>query len=274
MTLTLSPRTTKCLVIIYLVFLMQACAPITRMPSSTQTPPSQTSQSSSQPSAPSSSQSNPSDSKKKGTISSGGQQSQPKTGSQASNARKDNNGQRNAPSGLEGVEDDWLNQVGKRGPTADDIGWQTSNTTTKGARSEKGVSAASPRQRSDVRETSSSTERELNGILEDIDGNILAEREVISKNRANSRPLGSTQSGTAKSSDETKTAPSVKVVDSAVRLSPSAASGASEALPKLPDARDDDIISRQLREAAMQESDPELREKLWKEFDRYKNSGA
>jgi hypothetical protein len=110
--------------------------------------------------------------------------------------------------------------------------------------------------------------------LEDIDGNILAEREVISKNRANSRPLGSTQSGTAKSSDETKTAPSVKVVDSAVRLSPSAASGASEALPKLPDARDDDIIARQLREAAMQESDPELREKLWKEFERYKNSGA
>ena len=49
---------------------------------------------------------------------------------------------------------------------------------------------------------------------------------------------------------------------------------ASEALPKLPDARDDDIIARQLREAAMQESDPELREKLWKEFERYKNSGA
>ena len=136
------------------------------------------------------------------------------------------------------------------------------------------MSAASARQRNDARETSSSTERELDGILKDIDGDILAEREVISKNRINSRPLGSTQSGTTKPGDETETAPGVKVVDSAVRLSPRAASGASEALPKLPDARDDDIIARQLREAAMQESDPELREKLWKEFERYKNSGA
>ena len=38
----------------------------------------------------------------------------------------------------------------------------------------------------------------------------------------------------------------------------------------VPDARDDDIIARQLREAAMQEEDEELREKLWEEYRRYK----
>lgn len=38
----------------------------------------------------------------------------------------------------------------------------------------------------------------------------------------------------------------------------------------IPDARDDDIIARQLREAAMNETDPELREKLWEEYRRYK----
>ena len=38
----------------------------------------------------------------------------------------------------------------------------------------------------------------------------------------------------------------------------------------IPDARDDDIIARQLREAAMQEEDEELREKLWEEYRRYK----
>ena len=274
MTSILFPRTAKNLVIIYLVFLAQACAPITRMPSPTQTPPPQTSQSSSQPSAPSSSQSNPSGSKKKGASSSSEQQGQLEAGSQASKTRRSNNGQQNAPSGLEDVEDDWLNQVGKRGSTADDIGWQTSNTTTKRARQKEGVSAASSRQKNDARETSSSNDRELNGILKDIDGDILAEREVISKNRTNSRPLGRTQSGTTKSGDEAETATMVKVVDSAVPRSPKAASGASEASPKLRDARDDDIIARQLREAAMQESDPELREKLWKEFERYKNSGA
>jgi hypothetical protein len=40
----------------------------------------------------------------------------------------------------------------------------------------------------------------------------------------------------------------------------------------IPDARDDDIIARQLREAAMQETDPELKEKLWEEYRRYKKS--
>jgi hypothetical protein len=38
------------------------------------------------------------------------------------------------------------------------------------------------------------------------------------------------------------------------------------------DGNDDDIIARQLREAAMEEQDPELREKLWDEYRRYKES--
>ena len=40
------------------------------------------------------------------------------------------------------------------------------------------------------------------------------------------------------------------------------------------DASDDDVIARQLREAAMAEQDPELREKLWEEYRRYKANGA
>ncbi|MDH4029829.1 MAG: hypothetical protein OEU49_03160, partial [Chromatiales bacterium] len=38
------------------------------------------------------------------------------------------------------------------------------------------------------------------------------------------------------------------------------------------DGRDDDIVARQLREAAQKEPDPELREKLWEEYRAYKNS--
>lgn len=38
--------------------------------------------------------------------------------------------------------------------------------------------------------------------------------------------------------------------------------------------KDDDIVARQLRKAAEQERDPELKEKLWEEYYRYKNSGA
>jgi hypothetical protein len=41
------------------------------------------------------------------------------------------------------------------------------------------------------------------------------------------------------------------------------------------DPKDDDIVARQLREAAEEETDPELREKLWKEYEQYKkNTGT
>jgi len=38
----------------------------------------------------------------------------------------------------------------------------------------------------------------------------------------------------------------------------------------IPDGSDDDIVARQLREAAMKEEDPALREKLWQEYRDYK----
>lgn len=42
----------------------------------------------------------------------------------------------------------------------------------------------------------------------------------------------------------------------------------------IPDGRDDDIVARQLREAAQMEKDPQLREKLWNEYRKYKNQQA
>jgi hypothetical protein len=41
--------------------------------------------------------------------------------------------------------------------------------------------------------------------------------------------------------------------------------------PDVGDGSGDDIVARQLREAAMKEEDPELREKLWDEYRAYKN---
>ena len=40
--------------------------------------------------------------------------------------------------------------------------------------------------------------------------------------------------------------------------------------PDVGDGSNDDIVARQLREAAMKEEDPELREKLWDEYRAYK----
>jgi hypothetical protein len=46
--------------------------------------------------------------------------------------------------------------------------------------------------------------------------------------------------------------------------------GGAGAQRTLPDGSDDDIIARRLRRAAEQETDPELKEKLWKEYVDYK----
>jgi hypothetical protein len=47
-------------------------------------------------------------------------------------------------------------------------------------------------------------------------------------------------------------------------------SSRSSAPPDTPDGHDDDVIARQLREAAEKETDPELKRKLWEEYKRYK----
>lgn len=42
--------------------------------------------------------------------------------------------------------------------------------------------------------------------------------------------------------------------------------------PQGPIAQDDDIVAQQLREAAENETDPELKKRLWEEYRRYKQS--
>ena len=41
----------------------------------------------------------------------------------------------------------------------------------------------------------------------------------------------------------------------------------------IPSGEDDDIVARQIREAALKEADPIIREKLWQEYRKYKNQG-
>ena len=48
--------------------------------------------------------------------------------------------------------------------------------------------------------------------------------------------------------------------------------GSGAAAREIPDGSDDDIVARRLRKAAEQETDPELKEKLWKEYIEYKKN--
>jgi hypothetical protein len=126
---------------------------------------------------------------------------------------------------------------------------------------------------------------ELDKALEDFDGEILAEREVIQA-RSNERAGSGTLPGTLPGSSDqvgnpTEGTPgdpgqSQQTVSYEPRGVPSqntaqrAPPATTAQIPDdIPDARDDDIIARQLREAATNESDPELREKLWEEYRRY-----
>ncbi len=40
----------------------------------------------------------------------------------------------------------------------------------------------------------------------------------------------------------------------------------------IPSGDDDDVVARQIREAAIRETDPELQERLWEEYRKYKKS--
>lgn len=52
------------------------------------------------------------------------------------------------------------------------------------------------------------------------------------------------------------------------------AGGPSTVPAGIPDGSDDDVVARQLREAATNETDAELREKLWQEYRNYKKSAG
>jgi hypothetical protein len=60
--------------------------------------------------------------------------------------------------------------------------------------------------------------------------------------------------------------------DRVARGAATAASGNGFTPREVRDGNDDDIVSRRLRKAAEQETDPELREKLWKEYADYKQN--
>jgi hypothetical protein len=129
--------------------------------------------------------------------------------------------------------------------------------------------------------SSGSADSDLDKALEDFDGGIMAERAVIQA-RSNETASNSTvppelpgSSGqTTGTTTEGNPAFEPRGIPSENRTqkAPPMSGSTAQVPDDIPDARDDDIIARQLREAAMNETDPELREKLWEEYRRYKGA--
>jgi hypothetical protein len=56
--------------------------------------------------------------------------------------------------------------------------------------------------------------------------------------------------------------------------SSSGQAGSGAGATEIPDGSDDDVVARRLRKAAEAETDPELKEKLWKEYIEYKKGAS
>lgn len=155
-------------------------------------------------------------------------------------------------------------------------GWETSNELPPPDRPRPAAPMPGDR-------AGSGGDRELEEALGTFDGAILTEREVLEQ-RSNESPSGGggnlpgapssagnqTASGTAGNGQSNAPAGGGAMPVPPSRPAPPMPRG--QAPDDIPDARDDDIIARQLREAAMAETDPALREALWEEYRRYKGS--
>ena len=109
---------------------------------------------------------------------------------------------------------------------------------------------------------------------ETFDGFILSERERAQSesNAAGSVAIGGSDGGGNEGQPQTLPESGVVVASQQVSTPPAR----TESFPPpedIPSGRDDDVVARQLREAAMSEPDPELREALWDEYRNYTGLG-
>ena len=115
---------------------------------------------------------------------------------------------------------------------------------------------------------------ELERALDDLDGDILNKRIAAQDHAKDPREQASGggqadadnagQPGT--NDDSGGAAPGRRTIASTM---PSAPPLPGPETPDMPDARDEDVVARQLREAAMAEKNPQLRAALWEEYERY-----
>jgi len=173
-------------------------------------------------------------------------------------------------------------ESGVPGGQGDEDGWETSNqlpSSSSGAGG--GDIPPMPSERDKP-----SGDGELDGALEDFDGEILSEREVIRQRSNETAGSGGSSLPEASAGGSSGSSGSADMPSGGTADMPTAGSGgvpsnrnappapgpaATAGVPDdIPAAKDDDIIARQLREAAQQETDPELKEKLWDEYRKYK----
>ncbi len=96
-----------------------------------------------------------------------------------------------------------------------------------------------------------------------------------SRRRAGTSPSGTTGTGEGEQGTETGVGATVMKDGTGGRGAQGDTSGRrGKPPPDIPDGSDDDVVARQIREAAENETDPALREKLWDEYRMYKRGAS
>ena len=184
------------------------------------------------------------------------------------------------------VEDDpGAGVLGTPDSNAND-GWVVSNELPENEKVRQGIPDEAIEEDEEAGSVKSEADKELEETLAGIDGNIMSDREEHAE-KINERAGGDVLPGDAVLAEADQGGPGGG-------RPPSAAGGTSKQhIPNVshperqsqppdpnrpsitisqadvPDAKDDDVVARQIREAALAETDPELREALWDELRRY-----
>ena len=275
--------------------MLTACAPITPPPSlpspvSIPNMPSGSSSPSSMPSSPSPSRPSAQPSSPEmpsGAPASGAQDSASVPGSQKPGFPKNRTGDGAPGSDDPGVFDPLAGEADEENDKKEDSqelswektkpssssAWETSNE----APSESAQSSQSGGSGEEGPESQTAQQGKLQSTLDDFDREIMNERQVLAASEA---PASESQLRVQETEQEPSREPGAEQENRSVEegsggfqvnAQPIPVRRAGTPIPDdIPDARDDDIIARQLREAAMQEEDPVLKEKLWDEYKRYK----
>jgi len=120
-------------------------------------------------------------------------------------------------------------------------------------------------------------DRQLEESTRDFDG-VIYEEEQRQREAARERAAQSAQTASSEvDATETEEAAMGGIMTTASSRGTTGGRGAPPidgakypAPPDIPNGNDDDVVARQLREAAMREPDPAIREKLWAEYRKYK----
>ncbi|MXZ45304.1 MAG: hypothetical protein F4Z01_10110 [Gammaproteobacteria bacterium] len=160
-------------------------------------------------------------------------------------------------------------------------GWETSNQLPDPNAGDSGEEGNADEEGDESDSEGGTGEDEMQQVLGDLDGEILSERNAANE-RVNDELAGAVSLETGEGEEMgTGEIDDVEAGDVASEDEQNQGTGGGEdeeeadfpepqeSAKDTPDARDEQVIARQMKEAALAEEDPELKKKLWDEYEKY-----